>query len=679
VTVIPSNAMAKSSAESSMTAECSWHSALELAGLAGLPATHSAVVRVAKRENWQFRQRRAGRGGGREYSFSSLPAPAQAALLLRQQPANTSTPARTSGERVRVSEAHIQSAWERYERVPQHFKDEAHRRLRALQSVEQLVAEGRPLLQARELIAAQLQRENVRGVSCASLGRWAAQVATVEIQHRLAMLVPAYVGRTVKSEIPVEAWDLFKADYLRPEAPAASKCYERLQRIAAARGWQIPSLKTFKRRIQSELPRPVRILARLGREALDRSYPAQERDRTMFHALEAVNADGHKFDVFVRWPDGTIARPIMVGVQDLYSGKLLGYRIAETESADLARFAFRDVIEHYGIPAKVWLDNGRGFASKMLTGGTPNRFRFKVRDDDPIGLLTAMGCEIHWATPYHGQAKPIERAWRDLCESVAKHPAFAGAYTGNKPDAKPENYGSKAIALESFTRILSEEITAHNARDGRRTRAAAGRSFDATYAESYARSSIRKASAEQLRQLLLATEVVISDRRTGSVHLSGNRYWSEAIAAHAGQKLMLRFDPDCLHSVVQVYTLANVYIGAADCIAAVGFADTRAAGEHARAKKQYTRAAKQQLDAERRMDAASVAAQLPTPPPEDLPVAGVIAPIFGKRAPAPIAVDVPLQRTGTDDQTVAFNALMERLQTAQQTASLWQQPEDAES
>ena len=96
----------------------------------------------------------------------------------------------------------------------------------------------------------------------------------------------------------------------------------------------------------------------------------------------------------------------MVGVQDLYSGKLLGYRIAETESSDLARFAFRDVIERYGIPGKVWLDNGRGFASKMLTGGTANRFRFKVKEDDPTGLLTAMGCEIHWATPYHGQAKP---------------------------------------------------------------------------------------------------------------------------------------------------------------------------------------------------------------------------------------------------------------------------------
>ncbi|MCC3253732.1 Mu transposase C-terminal domain-containing protein [Xanthomonas campestris pv. armoraciae] len=560
--------------------------------------------------------------------------------------------------------------------MPQHLKTEAARRLRALQAVEQLVAEGHPVLDARTLVAVQLQRESVRGASEASLARWAAQIAGVEKQHRLAMLVPAYTGRTVTAEIPSEAWDLFKADYLRVEAPTASSCYDRVARIAKVKQWVLPSLKTFQRRIKAELPRGVLVLSRQGQEAFNRTFPAQERDRSIFHALEAVNADGHKFDVFAKWPDGTIARPIMVGVQDLYSGKLLGYRIAETESADLARFAFRDVVERYGIPEKVWLDNGRGFASKMLTGGTANRFRFKVREDDPTGVLTAMGCEIHWATPYHGQAKPIERAWRDLCDRVAKHPAFAGAYTGNKPDAKPENYGSKAVPLDEFVRVLNEEVAAHNARDGRRTRVAAGGSFDKAFAGSYAQCTIRKASGEQLRQMLLATDVVTSDSRDGSVRLSGNRYWSEAIAPYAGQKLMLRFDPEHLHTEVQVYTLANVYLGEAECIAAVGFADTGAAREHARAKKQFRRATKQQLDAERRMDVASVAAQLPSPMPEELPPAGVIAPLFGRRKPAPVPQGEVLQRTGTDDHDSAFASLMERMAAEQQATSLWRVPGD---
>ncbi|HGM4745058.1 transposase domain-containing protein [Stenotrophomonas maltophilia] len=646
---------------------------IDLASLASALGKSKRAIEIrANREKWPFESRTVRGGQQRIFAVSSLPVEMQAAVALATQataPVAAPTTARQS------SADRIASAWKRYEAVPQHLKDEAHRRLRALQAVDQLVADGRSVMDARALVAAQLQRENVGGASVASLGRWAALVAKVEKHHRLAMLVPAYTGRTARVEIPAEAWDLFKADYLRVEAPTASSCYDRLQRIAAIKPeWPaLPCLKTFQRRIDAELPRAVLVLARQGQEKFDQTFPTQERDRSVFHALEAVNSDGHKFDVFAKWPDGTVARPIMVGVQDLYSGKLLGYRIAETESADLARFAFRDVMERYGIPSKVWLDNGRGFASKMLTGGTKNRFRFKVREDDPTGVLTAMGCEIHWATPYHGQAKPIERAWRDLCDRIAKHPAFAGAYTGNKPDAKPENYGSKAIALDEFVRVVNEEIAAHNAREGRRTRTAAGRSFDAAFQESYSKAPIRKATPEQLRELLLSTDVVIGDRRDGSVRLSGNRYWSEAIAPYAGQKLMLRFDPEQLHQAVQAYTLANVYIGQAECIAAVGFADTGAAREHARAKKNYRTATRKQLDAERRMEVSKVAAQLPAPMPEELPQAGVIAPMFGRRKTQRTeeAERIVQQRTGTDDNQTAFVSLMDRMQSEQQRNSLW--------
>lgn len=651
-------------------------SALDSATLAAaLGKTKRAIEIRAKRENWQFDERAVRGGQQRLYAVDALPADVQAAVVLSGRV--SITPRRATVAR-QVSEDAVASAWKRYEAVPQHLKDEAARRLRALQAVERLQESGQPLMAARAHVAAQLQRENMRGVSVASLGRWAALATKADKQHRLALLVPAYSATTAKADIHPEAWDIFKADYLRVEAPSAQSCYDRLQRIATTKDWPAqPCAKTFLRRIEAEMPRAVLVLARQGQEKFNQTFPAQERDRSVFHALEAVNSDGHKFDVFAKWPDGTVARPVMVGVQDLYSGKLLGYRVAETESSDLARFAFRDVIERYGIPGKVWLDNGRGFASKMLTGGTANRFRFKVKEDDPTGLLTSMGCEIHWATPYHGQAKPIERAWRDLCDRVAKHPAFAGAYTGNKPGAKPENYGSRAISLDDFVRVLNEEVAAHNAREGRRTRTTAGRSFDMAFEQSYSQATIRKASPEQLREMLLSTDVVSCDRRDSSVKLSGNRYWSEAIAPYAGQKVMLRFDPEHLHKAVHAYTLANVYIGQLDCIAAVGFADTGAAREHARAKKQYRSAARKQLDAELRMEAASVANQLPAPMPESLPPAGVIAPLFGRRQPprAPDAMQIPALRTGTDDNDSAFASLMDRMQAQKKQKSIWHAPE----
>src|SRR3546814_11919637 len=83
-----------------------------------------------------------------------------------------------------------------------------------------------------------------------------------------------------------------------------------------------------------------------------------------------------------------------------------------------ARLVFADLFQNWGIPKGLLADNGRAFASKWLTGGAKTRFRFKVRDEDPTGLLVALGVTIHWAKPYRGQSKPIERGFSDLCVAV---------------------------------------------------------------------------------------------------------------------------------------------------------------------------------------------------------------------------------------------------------------------
>lgn len=653
-------------ADGSFPSNDRWYGATELAGLPGLPKTHSAVIRVAKRELWVFRQR-PGRGGGREYAFTSLPAQTQAALALRECRLATTTRPETRKDAA-VARVEIESAWERYERAPDRLKDVAKQRLRALQAVDALAQGGLPLMQARAQVAAQMQREGVKGGSVQSLCRWAADVAGVDRAYWLAMLLPAYTGRTATAEIETAAWDIFKADFLRLEAPSAASCYRRLERIAAQNpDWvPLPALRTFLRRIDREIARPVLLLARKGEEALMRAFPAQERDRGVFSALEAVNADGHVWDVGVTFPDGTKGRPVIVGFQDLYSGKIVGWRLGQTESADLVRLAFADMVTTYGIPSAVWLDNGRAFASKYLTGGTPNRYRFKVREEDPAGIITALGVQVHWVTPYHGQAKPIERAWRDFCDGIAKHPAFAGAWLGNNVANKPENYGSRTVPWAEFERVINEEIAAHNARIGRRSKVCAGRSFDQAFGESYATATVRKATAEQLRTLLLAAEAVTASAVDGSVRLAGNRYWCEALARHAGSKLVLRFDPMSLHTCVHAYQLDGTYIGEAACVASVGFADTNASREHARAKTQWRRAAKQQLAAERRMEAAAVAAQLPASGPEELPAAGVVAPMFGRKGKPAVFEGAPMAATGTDDtaRDIALGDFLQRIQEA---------------
>jgi putative transposase len=663
-------------------------STAEFADLAGITrqAAHK-VIKLAVIKGKPWRDARlvvrsvAGQGGraGRKYEVRLFSLPqdlqtkhslAQAAELRHNAAPQASALELTDPQ---LAERQRVALWEEFARRPQSFKDEAARRLEAVQSIHILIEQGVGKVSACAVVASQI------GESTSTVRRWCAKVKGIHRSDWLAVLLPDLRGRPPEAECAPEAWELFKGDYLRLEQPTASACYERIKRTAEERDWIVPSLHTLRRRMQREIPEPVQVLAREGPKALTRRYPAQRRDHSVFAALEAVNSDGHRLDLFCRWGDGEVARPILVAVQDIYSGKLLAWRVDRTENAAAVRLAFADVVERYGIPEHAYLDNGRAFASKWLTGGIPNRYRFKVKADEPSGVLTRLGVQVHWATPYHGQSKPVERAFGDLAEHVSRHPRFAGAYTGNTPTAKPENYGSRAVPISVFMEVLEQQIAAHNARPGRRSPVCHGRSFDEVFAESYGNAPIRKATAWQRRQLLLAAEVTTS-RQDGTFSLGvdrANRYWLEELSEHCGERLTVHFDPDRLHESVFVSTLDGVEIGEALCIEPAGFDDAGKAREHQRARNHWKRAVKEQLAAERRMDALQVADQLPAVASAIVPEARIVRPYRASEALTEAEPAVPAD-TFTPEQRADIERRHQKMIAEQEAARQPHAPTAAE-
>lgn len=491
----------------------------------------------------------------------------------------------------------------------------AEDRLRVLTLVESAVQLGSSRSEAVDTVA----KHEMLGR--ATIYRWFNIVRDVPREQWLEALHPSYNPHRRGADCDAEAWEYFKADYLRLEQPSAMACYRRLKSLAKVNGWRIPSCaRSLVRRIEKEFPREALLLARHGVRALDRMRPAQLRDHSVFAALEAVNADGHRVDVFVSWPDGQIARPWLLAWQDLYSGKLLSWRFDASENSHAVRLAFGDLLDDFGIPSHAYLDNGRSFASKWMTGGTPNRYRFKVREGEPVGLLTNLGVTVHWATPYHGQAKPIERAFRDLAENLAKHPEFRGAYVGRNPQAKPENYGSRAVPLERFLEVAREVILEHNARAGRQSPVCNGvLSFDDAFARSYATVVVKKPAPSQRHLWLLAAEQLRTNKVDGSIRIFDNVYWSEPLKDFVGAPVVVRFDPNDLKRGVHVYTDDERYICEAECQQAVGFNDVAAAQERRRESNRIRRAARDQLEASVRIEALDALQQLPRSAKPELP------------------------------------------------------------
>lgn len=588
-----------------------WFSAAELAELVlpGLPADKRSIARKAQDERWSMRHNaagellvrpRAGRGGGVEFHVSLLPGATRLELARRGI-----TEAQPIIQEVETD----RGGWRWYDAQSAKVKAEAERRAAIIAEIEVLEDSGL----TRSAAVPEIARRHSMGAS--TVWNWLKLIAGIAPHDRLPALAPRHRGGGREAEIDALLWSMYKSDILRNAQATFTSVYDRVAEKAAQMGRSMPSERTFRRRLEREVDPAILKYKREGEEALRRSIPANRRTVEQLYALQAVNIDGHKFDVFVTPKQGgKPIRPMMVAIQDVYSRKILAWRIGESESAVLTRLAFADLFEKYGIPKECVLDNGRAFASKWITGGWHHRHRFKIKAEEPTGLLTGLGIKIHFALPYRGQSKPIERAFRDLCDTIAKHPAMNGAYTGNSPVTKPEDYGSRAIEWDKFLAHVDAGIARHNAKLGRRGGVCRKRSFDQVFAESYVEAPIGKATPEQLRRALLAAEQVMVNSQTGEVRLFGNRYWSEECGSLHGQRVTVRFDPDNLHSQVHLYDAEDHFLCTAELIADTGFLDVEGAKATGKRWKNYRRRIREGAEAEDLLSAEELAALQPDAP-----------------------------------------------------------------
>ncbi len=565
-----------------------WFTSAELAQavLPGIPSTRQGlelfIARSGVRSTAKARTK-AGQGGGYEYHYSFLPSVAQAKIAFLYAEPTDPRPTKLS-----------KMLWDRFEALSDAHKSICKTRFAVLTEVEELRASG---ISMKHAVAHVTRRADIVP---ATYYEWRKMVEGHSRQDWLAALAPSFSGSASGEVAEVtpchpEAWKILKSDFLRPERPSFSACYRRMEMVARDQNLSpIPSERSLRRRLDAEVPKAAQIIAREGKDKAKQLFPAQKRTVAHLHAMEIVNTDGHQLDLFVRAPwSETPVRVILIGIQDVYSRKVLSWTLAEAETWEAVRTCIGSMIENHDgmLPYHIYMDNGRAFAGKMISGGAKTRHRFKVNEDDVAGLLKTLDIEPHFVKPRSGQSKPIERAWRDLAEEISKHPSMSGCYTGNRPDAKPENYGNSAVPLETLQRHVAQCVDEHNHRLNRTTETAQGRSFAQTFDASIAEPStiVRYASMAQRSLWMLSAVAITARKPDGAIHMHGNRYWNAVLNEWIGKKLTVRFDPADLHKPVKVYDPEGRFLCDADCLAKTGFADTGAARRQEKARKTHVK------------------------------------------------------------------------------------------
>ncbi|PJK02019.1 hypothetical protein CO615_03315 [Lysobacteraceae bacterium NML75-0749] len=636
---------------------------VELSDIAqALGITYSAAKKRAAKLCWNYTEQSVRGGKKRFYPVASLPEDVRTALAVAEARAQVAeAKAKPEAKAAEAAqEKRIASAWEKYHLATDDLRARAVERAAGLDAIARLVAGGMATCAARAQVAAEIN------VSPGSLSRWAADVRGVNRADWPAVLLPAYCGNTTRAECSEEAWDWYKGHYLSRGKPSAKETYRRLKEMAGVHGWVIPSESALRERLKAEVDRTTIVIRREGEEAGRMLLPTVHRNALSVAAGEVVNGDGLKLDsLWVRFEDGEVLNTATIWFwQDVRTRRILAWRLGKSENTDVFRLATYDLTaicapEHYV------LDNTRVAANKLMTGGAHGRHRFKTDPDDPPGLLMMIGGQVHFTNPSktHGNpgAKPIERAFASggLHEKIRTNPSLKALKCYSK---------GHAADVEVIRAVVAEEVARFNAQTQRRTEACRGvLSFDQAWAEGIAQQAPRQLAERQRDLLLTCREVVTADRKNGTLQIRAggwkfgkNRYWCEALPQYAGERLVVHYDPENLHSDVHVYRLDGRYLLKAEYQAGTGFLSTDAGRQVAKERRRLANLNKAVAESETRMNEIQRAAlyadrELP-PPVADTPDDGVLRPVFG-RTPSPKrdeaeALEAPLA-TGTDDQRMA--------------------------
>lgn len=492
---------------------------------------------------------------------------------------------------VTIDRAFREGLWAGFEKSNAGQQNEAKRRLQLIHAYKRLEQAGMKPPQ----ILQELGKQYGKGANKTTIWRYLEMIGGQDEGIWLPLLLPDWKGKTHRAPFTEEAWEYIKAEWGRQTQPSLKSVYRRAQKLASAREWQIPSYDTVQTRIDA-LPEDLKTWMRKGDKALSQCYPAQKRLYNMpLHDIWC--ADGHKADVFVKDEAGEIFRPIVVAWMELRSRSILGYAVAKSETADLVRRALHQAITRSNaLPHEVLVDNGRAFAAKENTGGTTKRNRFKVKENEVLGSLTLLNVGVIWATPGHGQAKPIERYWAHLTE-MAKRSEFEKAYCGNKPDAKPEDFDKKtAVPMAVFKSVLGETIADYQIRS-HTGEGMNGLSPQQVYESLIQNSQIRQPTPTQIRLCLMAAEATRLKGEEGSIQLNGNRYWSKTLSGLPRKPIYtVRYNPEDAQEHVYLY-LDERFICEVPIIGNVGFRNKEEAAEHARKKQAYKKSIKQSDEA----------------------------------------------------------------------------------
>ena len=532
-----------------------WLSADELAIV--LDRTPRMVRIRAKNEQWDYRKIKSNGGFCLVYQLSALPDDIQrayaASLSMDLQALKTALkPTSDAGKKVSIISYNGRGAVTKAIK-PLEASSEAGLRIAAMR-VKLIEAYAQSGLSAKAFIAAYESGEVAADLR-ERLGRWGnihtqsnfyKNWLAVYQKHGIAGLIPQYDRKRggAGASFDEKAKEIINSLYLDLRKPSAAS----IARDLAQFGYDLKYV-TVNRYIK-EIPNSVKVFYREGQKAYhDKFDPYIERDYTLFKAMEWGCGDHHIFD-FVIMHEGRIFRPWVTLFMDMRSRTITGWWIDVVPNTLTIMRAFSQSVEQYGLFENMLVDNGKDFRSEWFAGSEwkQRRTRPETETLELIeGVLQDCKTNVHFATPYRGQSKPVERFFRSVCELFSKTQDFyVGSNTVDAPEDKKLFWGringrdkiEVTYTLEQLRRDFEQFVTWFNSSWQHSGQGMDGKTPNTVFAETF---ECKREMPEEYRKYVFTVREKRVIQRNG-VSMDGISYYNSEMARLIGEKVEIRRD-----------------------------------------------------------------------------------------------------------------------------------------
>lgn len=532
-----------------------WISAIEIANILGI--TKRGVNKRARNEQWRNRSIKANGGMCQVFQLEFLPDDVQqayaASLKMDLQALQTALkPASEAEKKVTIISYNGRGAVTKAIK-PLDASSQAGLRIAAMR-VKLIEAYSQSGLSAKAFIAA-YESGAVAADLRERLGRWGnihtqsnfyKNWLAVYQEHGIAGLVPQYARRRggAGASFDEKAKEIINSLYLDLRKPSAAS----VARDLAQFGYDLKYV-TVNRYIK-EIPNSVKVFYREGQKAYhDKFDPYIERDYTLFKAMEWGCGDHHIFD-FVITHEGRIFRPWVTLFMDMRSRTITGWWIDVVPNTLTIMRAFAQSVDRYGLFENMLVDNGKDFRSEWFAGSEWKERRTKPEKETLElieGVLQDCKTNVHFATPYRGQSKPVERFFRSVCELFSKTQDFyVGSNTVDAPEDKKLFWGringrdkiEVTYTLEQLRRDFEQFVTWFNSSWQHSGQGMDGKTPNTVFAETF---ECKREMPEEYRKYVFTVREKRVIQRNG-VSMDGISYYNSEMARLIGEKVEIRRD-----------------------------------------------------------------------------------------------------------------------------------------